>query len=37
VRATITAVVDAADVAEALTVAWDAFRQAAGDEMLFFL
>ncbi len=32
VRVTITAVVDAADVAEALTVAWDAFRQAAGDD-----
>ena len=32
VRVTIGAVVDAADVAEALTAAWDAFRQAAGDD-----
>ena len=32
VRVTITAAVDAADVAAALTVAWGAFRQAAGDD-----
>ncbi len=32
VRVTITAAVDAADVAEALTAVWDAFRQAAGDD-----
>ncbi len=31
VRVSITAAVDAPDVAEALTAAWDAFRQAAGD------
>jgi len=32
VRVTITAAVDAADVAEALTAVWDAFRQASGDD-----
>jgi hypothetical protein len=32
VRVSITAAVYAADVAEALTAAWDAFRQAAGDD-----
>ena len=32
VRVSITAVVDAADVAEALTAAWDAFLRAAGDD-----
>jgi hypothetical protein len=32
VRVTIAAAVDAADVAGALTVAWDAFGQAAGDD-----
>ena len=32
VRVTIGAVVDAADVAEALTAAWETFRQAAGDD-----
>jgi hypothetical protein len=33
VRVTVSAAVDAADVAEALTTAWDAFRQAAGDDI----
>jgi hypothetical protein len=32
VRVTITAAVNAADVAEALTAAWETFRQAAGDD-----
>ena len=32
VRVSITAAVDAVDVAEALTAAWDVFRQAAGDD-----
>ena len=32
VRVSIMVAVDAADVAEALTAAWDAFRQAAGDD-----
>jgi hypothetical protein len=32
VRVTITAAIDAADVAQALTAAWDAFRLAAGDD-----
>ena len=32
VRVSIMAAVDAADVAEALTAAWAAFRQAAGDD-----
>jgi len=32
VRVTITAAVDAVDVAAALSAAWDAFRQAAGDD-----
>ncbi len=32
VRVTITAAVDAVDIAEALTAAWGGFRQAAGDD-----
>jgi hypothetical protein len=32
VRVTITAAVYAADVAEALTAAWETFRRAAGDD-----
>jgi hypothetical protein len=32
VRVTVTAAVDAVDIAAALTAAWDAFRQAAGDD-----
>ena len=32
VRVTVTAAVDAVGVAEALTAAWDAFRQSAGDD-----
>lgn len=32
VRVNVSAVVDAADIADAVAVAWDAFRQAAGDD-----
>ena len=32
VRVTFTAAVEAADVAEALTAVWEAFRRAAGDD-----